>query len=252
MTRNYFKGKITVVFPATQQNPLYGKILPIWGLDSNKSDQINFNQYALKENPRFPEEGGQCEIDYKDTRRWTKKVNSNVEFYTPNVPFIVYFKIKATKQRDGSTKLVAVSLYAADKINLQDKMIADNIKRQPSMKELLGETKISPIEALEMGLGLYNGPYPKNNLKKSKSNRDVVEELDLDDEADALEAALQQEWSNQKVERHYSPVNNLPIEEDENEEEVEENPVEEILVDEEEEEKYFRDKKCLHKMKAER
>ena len=190
MTQNYFKGQITVVFPATQNSPLYGKILPVWGSKTNKGDQINFNMFALKENKKFPEEGGACEIDFKDTVRWTKKQNGNVEFYTPNVPFIVYFKIKATQQRDGSNKLVAVSIYSEDKIDLSNKLIADGVTRQPSLKQLLGEQKISAIEALE--LSLYAPVTKPVQQVKKVTKTQVTTDDDFEDDGSLLEMAMQE------------------------------------------------------------
>lgn len=232
MTQNYFKGQITVVFPATQNSPLYGKILPVWGNKTNKGDQINFNMFALRENKKFPEEGGACEIDFKDTVRWTRKQNGNVEFYTPNVPFIVYFKIKATQQRDGSSKLVAVSIYSEDKIDLSSKLIADGITRQPSLKELLGEKKISPIEALELSLYAPVAPRPVQQAKKVSKTVDRTTDIDYDDDGSLLEAAMEAEYESQQYQNHYAPVDNLEDDDEEYEEETVEE--EEEIVDEDE------------------
>lgn len=218
MTQNYFKGKITVVFPATPTSPLYGKILPVWGNPSNKGDQINFNMFALRENKKFPEEGGACEIDYKDTTRWHKKNNGNAEFFTPNVPFVVYFKIKATEQRDGSVKLVAVSIFAPDKIDATAKAIADGITKQPPLKELLSTRELSPIEKLEAAL--ESSPRPKDNRKPKKVKKvvETEEEIDYDDEGAALEAMMQQQWKAEAStysSHQYSPVDNKDTDEEE-------------------------------------
>ena len=195
MTQNYFKGQITVVFPATPTSPLFGKILPIWGVKTNKGDQINFNMYALKENKRFPEEGGACEIDFKDTSRWTKKQNGNVEFYTPNVPFYVYFKIKATKNKDGSMKLVAVALHSEKTISLSDKTKAESVKVKPSDTELLNDNTKTPGQLLEEYVRLAEAESLKNHSgKKQKKHKKVAEENE-EPEDDSLSAALEESYA---------------------------------------------------------
>ena len=252
MTQNYFKGQITVVFPATTTSPLYGKILPVWGSKTNKGDQINFNVYALKENKKFPEEGGACEIDYKDTIKWTKKQNGNVEYYTPNVPFIVYFKIKTTPQRDGSQRLVAVSIYTPDKLNLSDRLIADGITRQPSSKELRGETKISAMEALEMSLSV-NAATTSSKKAKKVAKKQLVEELnidDLEDEGALLEAVNQEEWGHQHFQNRYAPVDNLSRDEDEEYVEEELEGKEDDTLEDEDYDKYYGSKKTQKKFKG--
>ena len=212
MTQNYFKGQITVVFPATPNNPLYGKILPVWGSKSNKGDQINFNVFALKENKKFPEEGGACEIDFKNSARWQKKNNGNSDYYIPNVPFTVYFKIKATKQKDGQAKLVAVSIFTPEKLGLEERTKADGITKQPSLQSLLeDEGSMSKLQQLEANLEISARSYPKDACrhKKAKKVADYDEEIDLDDDGAALDALMQEEWREEA--NNYHPSYSAPI-----------------------------------------
>ena len=245
MTQNYYRGQITVVFPATEKTPLFGKIMPIWG--KNKNDQLNFNVYSLKENKLFPDDSGACEIDINDELLWTKKVNGNVEFYTPNTPVTVYFKLKVVTQRDGSEKLSAVAIHSPNKVDLEDRIYADGRKEQPRFKDLLsGTIRIK-----------------KNKKhKKAKQDQDEEDELtmadlrtvqDLDElnEGDVMDLLNQDEWGKETYRNTYTPIDNLKEAKDEDyiEEELERKE-EDTLEEEEDFDKYYNSQQIQKKFKG--
>ena len=244
MTHNYYKGKITVVFPATEKSPLYGKILPIWGKPDDKSAQINFNMFALRENQKFPEEGGACEIDFKDSFKWVKKENGGKEFYLPKVPFMVYFKIKTAQQKDGSQKLVAVAIYSPDKLSVEEKTKADSITRMPSKQEL-GIGFIPQWQEIENAYEEYRKNSQKKHQEKNKSSKNAddndFDELDLEN-GEALEAVTEKEYeeeaANFQLPYTTRPYDNSKDEPEETEEEETEEETEDDQDFDEEESEY--------------
>ena len=229
MTQNYYKGKITVIFPPTPTTPLFGKILPVWGEETNKGDQINFNVFALRKNIKFPEEGGACEVNYQDTRQWTKKENGGKTFYVPNVPFEVYFKIKPIT-KDGTTKLYAVAIMAPDKLTSNEKFIADKIIIQPSRDEIFNPKKVSMIEALERACS--SRPIDNKALTRNKKMYKMDDDIEEKSELDELEESINNDYSTPAT--YYSKEQCVPVDNSEGEEYIEEGK-EESLIDENEE-----------------
>ncbi len=237
MAKNYYKGKITVVFPAIKnQTPLMGKILPIWGNKANKGDQIFFNQFSLKKNDKFPEESGACEIDYNDTAKWRKSDNGNKVCYLPNIPFIVYFKIRAAKNKDGSIRLTAISIHTADTISLEDRTKADSITKQPSLMVLLNdEESTTKLQALEQACDEAVHAHKKFHKKKKQEepNDEMVEEEELTEDEE-LTLAREKEWADEAENWHPSyqrPQDNLVTDPEEEEEESSDDYDEEVYDD---------------------
>ena len=236
MTQNYFKGKITVIFPPTSTTPLFGKILPIWGKETNKGDQINFNVFALRSNIKFPEEGGACEVNYQDTRQWTKKENGGKTYYVPNIPFEVYFKLKRVV-KDGSTKFFAVAIMSPENLDAKEKFIADKITVQPSAQELLAPKKVSMIEALEMACTRQPSPIDNKNLTKGKKKSIIVTDEDEKSELDELEESINNDYSTPAT--CYSKEQCVPIDNSDGDEYIEEGKEENTIDEDEYSEKDF-------------
>lgn len=247
MANNYYKGRITVVFAPTKHSPLFGKILPIWGGEHNKGDQINFNIFSLRKNDKFPEESGACEINITDTARWIRKENNGTEFFIPNVPFIVYFKLKVVDQKDGSKRLVAISIFSEDKISQKDKELAEKNTTRPSLNEIMAPAEETmPVEDTRRAIDkleetLFVNHVKDNAPKMSRKASKEVEEIDEDDDGALLDAIHEEENEQDCALVSYGQTEAVDHSEEEDEEVVEETIDNEEDIDYDEYEKYYED-----------
>jgi len=191
MEQNYLKGRVTVVFAASNKHPLYGKILPDGCSQNDHSKQLNFNAYALKENPKFPEESGECELDYKDSGHWNKHEKGDEVFYTPILPFTVYFKTTDKKDSNGNIRKVAICIHS----------------EKTATEEMKHPTKRMSLADLENASSGHAAV--KDNKPKAKVKHEPVFADSDDDEGALLEAAYQEDYAadnaNYQVPR-YSPL----------------------------------------------
>lgn len=256
MANIYYKGRITVVFPAVKnQTPLYGKILPVWGNKANKGDQIFFNQFSLRKNEKFPEESGSCEINYNDSAKWRKTTNGDKVFYIPNIPFIVYFKIRTAKNKDGSIRLTAIGIHTADTISLEDRTKADSITTCPSLMTLLhNEETTTKLQALEQACDEAVHAHKKfKKRKKHIENPEPEEDIELTEEEELI-LSREKEWENDAENWHPSysrPRDNLVTEVIEEEDDEDEDEDVDYDDDNYNDYSFRKNKKGLKKMKGE-
>lgn len=203
-----YKGRLTVVFPPQENKAIYGKILPIWGNPKNRGDQIFFNGYSLKKNTKFPEQSGCCLINYEDPTIWDKhedkywdKGEEKVRIsYTPRIKegiregeIIVFFKLMMLPKADGNKQMVAVAIFASNKLDEETKAAASRRKRCPKISEITGVpeeddgTLLEQESKLQNNSSIYECGYKateQNFAKEEKFNDEEEVEEDACDDID--------------------------------------------------------------------